>query len=783
MANVGSLVVEMSANIAKFQSDMGKAAAIAEQRMAQVDKAIGLVKTSMAALGVGFALGATLDSIKDKITGTIKFAADLQHLAEKTGSTAESLSQLAGIAKLSETSTDDFGKGLTKLAKSMVDAQNGGAKTSASFKAIGISTEEIKNKSPADAFKLIATRMNEYADGAEKTTIAQNLLGKAGANLLPMMNDLATAGDLQVKVTNEQAAMADEYEKNLVRLKVSTNAVFKTIAMEALPVLDAFTKAMLESQNANDGVRKSVKELAADGSIRSWAEGAANAAAFVVDVFDGAIRAFQATGKTMAMVAAVAVEIPSMLASGSTAGVKAIWDGYKGDLDAIAQKEQFSAKVTRQLAAARNEAAKSVSTRKRIDASGLGGDEKGSKTRDPFSTELESLERTKTGMDYVIENFEKFEGKVKESKVAMAEFDVTKGKFSDAARKELGLSALTDDQIAKYKKLNAEIEQRTEQERQLQVLKKFSKEAENVNYGWGKEISAKQFEIDLLGRSTLEQQKLTDARKVDLQIQDELFKLNQEIGKKGLSVTQKEIDKHREAVAALYEKGEAAKKAMNDASQAKYNKESDPYWNMTESLRRYGEEAANVGKQVGDAMTNSIKAMEDALVSFVMTGKMNWKSLADSIISEIVRIQIKQMLSGIFGNGSSGMGLLGMIGGLFGGGTASVASSSVTSNMSGFTSSLYSQGIPGYASGGDFSGGLRIVGENGPEIEATGASRIFSASQTRDMLSGGASVHYAPVISIDSRTDRNEVFALVTRAVQNGNAQLVDRLQRQGRLA
>lgn len=42
--------------------------------------------------------------------------------------------------------------------------------------------------------------------------------------------------------------------------------------------------------------------------------------------------------------------------------------------------------------------------------------------------------------------------------------------------------------------------------------------------------------------------------------------------------------------------------------------------------------------------------------------------------------------------------------------------------------------IPGFAAGGDFSGGMRLVGEQGPEIELTGPSRIFSASQTAGML-------------------------------------------------
>ena len=45
--------------------------------------------------------------------------------------------------------------------------------------------------------------------------------------------------------------------------------------------------------------------------------------------------------------------------------------------------------------------------------------------------------------------------------------------------------------------------------------------------------------------------------------------------------------------------------------------------------------------------------------------------------------------------------------------------------------------IPGFASGGSFGGGLRLVGERGPELEVTGPSRIYSANQTAAMLNGG----------------------------------------------
>jgi hypothetical protein len=56
-------------------------------------------------------------------------------------------------------------------------------------------------------------------------------------------------------------------------------------------------------------------------------------------------------------------------------------------------------------------------------------------------------------------------------------------------------------------------------------------------------------------------------------------------------------------------------------------------------------------------------------------------------------------------------------------------------------------GIPAFARGGAHLGGVRLVGEEGPELEVTGAARIYSAGQTRDMLSqiagGGSSAEMA----------------------------------------
>lgn len=99
-----------------------------------------------------------------------------------------------------------------------------------------------------------------------------------------------------------------------------------------------------------------------------------------------------------------------------------------------------------------------------------------------------------------------------------------------------------------------------------------------------------------------------------------------------------------------------------------------------QALQSYGDQAANLAGQVGAAFTNAFQGMEDGLVSFITTGKLDFNSLANSIVADITRIIVKQQMSNALGvaggAGSGGGGLMSLIGagiGLFGG-TSAVAS-------------------------------------------------------------------------------------------------------------
>ena len=69
-------------------------------------------------------------------------------------------------------------------------------------------------------------------------------------------------------------------------------------------------------------------------------------------------------------------------------------------------------------------------------------------------------------------------------------------------------------------------------------------------------------------------------------------------------------------------------------------------------------------------------------------------------------------------------------------------------------------GVPAFASGGYHSGGLRLVGENGPELEVTGPSRIFTAQQ---LQAGGGGQGSAALIA-EIQALRAEVVGLRAEA-------------------
>ncbi|WP_462370143.1 phage tail length tape measure family protein [Oxalobacter formigenes] len=384
---------------------------------------------------------------------------------------------------------------------------------------------------------------------------------------------------------------------------------------------------------------------------------------------------------------------------------------------------------------------------------------------DPFTTGMQSMQRTAADMNFAINNFERFEGRVKSSKEAIAEFDVTLGKLSDQSRISSKLPVLSAEQKAQYVEQGRYVDELAEKIRQINVVKKFGTRVDEFAFDMKTDNANRQFEIDLIGKTSLETEKLTAARNIDLEVQERIRKVNEEIGKKGLTLSGEQKAAHEANVKALYDQAEAAKTVAMQMANMKYQRENDPWVNMQMAVTEYGETARNVGKQVGDTLKDAFKGAEDAIVQFVTKGKISFGDLVESVLAGLVRIQAQKMISGLADGLTSVLGST--LGGFF------------EYNFGDGPGSAYAeQEIFGgaRAAGGPVSSGKTyLVGERGPELFSPAASGTIIPN---NMLggSGGMSIQInhknegtkQEVSSSSADFDGNTmIINIVTRDIEN----------------
>lgn len=755
---------------------MNKAAQIAENAAKTMAKSFNIAENALKAVGAGFVAGLTFDVIKTKIEGVISSAAGLSQIAQRTGATVEALSGLAGVAKLSGTDVDSLAIGLQKLSKSSVDAQDGGKKTAAAFEAIGISVADLKGKGPEQIFELIARRQGMYADSVEKTAIMQALLGKAGANLLPVMKDVADVGDLQVKVTKDQAEMAERYEKNLKRLDAAQGAIFKTIAFQVLPVMDAFTKALLESATQADGVKGAVNNLAKDGSIKTWARDAALFVAYVVDAFDGLVRVAEVVGRALGAAWAAALHPTQAIDIGKQ---------FIKEVEGILGKSQFSDRVKAQFKIqddsdgnygheGRHEkktpnykpnSAGKESTDQDAGATILRGylkfydefiadEKKLLQEREQYIDFYQRLEYT-TVRDAVEQKESLIKANLVTTQATLdAEQAMIKRRLADPdlKPKERAADEILLQEVIR-RRANVEIETSKQiidgQMKLLEIRRQFDLATRERERQDKIANESAQFAIDLMGKNTLEVLKANEARRIQLDLNEKVHQLQKKLGP--------DADVSGEVAAAAIQAARST--ALIEAA---YNKQRDAIFGAHEALRQYIEAAGNSGALVGNLITDGLKGTEDMLVNLFNTGKLGWHSLEQTILTGILRIIAQQQLikpiaEYLQGGMSNGTGA----GGLFASAMSALGiGGKASTNVPGGSGWGMDLGldIPGLASGGPVNDSLVRVNEQGPEVLTYGGNDYLMGAQGgRVTPNAGGRAPITIIQNFPANTDRGVV--------------------------
>lgn len=147
---------------------------------------------SLQALGtVMMAVGGTIISaMAATVLAVAKQAREIEHSAAVAGTTAEEFERLAAAGKKVDVTSDQIVSGLDKLAKSMNAATKGTGAQAEVFDRFHISVQNSDGtlRKSVDVLKDLADHFKKSTNETQDAADAQVLFGKAGAQLLPLLN-------------------------------------------------------------------------------------------------------------------------------------------------------------------------------------------------------------------------------------------------------------------------------------------------------------------------------------------------------------------------------------------------------------------------------------------------------------------------------------------------------------------------------------------------------------------------------------------------------------------
>lgn len=256
--SLGTLTIDIAANLARLESDLGKANRISQKfaedqqrRYAKIGKVIG---TAIA----GLATGAFAGWIKQSIDAADAAAETAQTL----GISIEAYQGLSFAASTAGVEQESLTGALNKFNKTISAAAAGSKKQAAAFADIGVSVRDA-NGGLKDADKVlleVADKFARYEDGANKAALAQDLFGKSGAKLVPLLNSgsagiqdlMQQAQRLGLVMSAESAAAADQFNDSLTVLAGVSRGMANQLAVELLPTLNEITGLLIDlADNSN----------------------------------------------------------------------------------------------------------------------------------------------------------------------------------------------------------------------------------------------------------------------------------------------------------------------------------------------------------------------------------------------------------------------------------------------------------------------------------------------------------------------------------------------------
>lgn len=166
--------------------------------------AVAATSAAIVALGVG--LTKSVNSVAD-------YGDKVDKMSQKIGISSDAYQKWDYVMRRAGSNVDFLKMGMKTLSK-QAEAN------SSAFQKLGISQEEVANLSQEELFEKTIKGLADMEAGTERTALATELLGRAGADLGPLLNEGSEA-------IEEQMEIAEKYGMVMPEATVKASAAFK----------------------------------------------------------------------------------------------------------------------------------------------------------------------------------------------------------------------------------------------------------------------------------------------------------------------------------------------------------------------------------------------------------------------------------------------------------------------------------------------------------------------------------------------------------------------------
>lgn len=269
MAALGSLVVKLGLEYAQFTGGLDKSEQAALAASKKVQDTLDGIKHKAAnvagAIAGSLVAAFTVGAFKNFIGQAINAADEMSKMAQKTGIAVEEVAGLQLAFRQSGNGAEAMQASIAKLSKNMADG-------SKAFGAMGINVKDADGnlKTTRQTLGEVADKFASYADGAEKTALAQELFGKSGADLIPLLNAGGQALDdydamakkLGLTLDDKTAKSAEAFNDTLDLMGQGVAGMGTQIAAQLLPTLNGLAGEFFTTMTSGDKLKNTADFLA-----------------------------------------------------------------------------------------------------------------------------------------------------------------------------------------------------------------------------------------------------------------------------------------------------------------------------------------------------------------------------------------------------------------------------------------------------------------------------------------------------------------------------------------